>query len=85
MPYDITSDELAHMAKRINRVMKLYKRLYKNQESRKWKGPNEQSSNEKRKGSSKGEKVECFNYGILGHYAQDCPSLKYAKKSMQVI
>ena len=64
--------------------MKLYKRLYKNQESRKWKGPNEQSSNEKRKGSSKGEKVECFNYGILGHYAQDCPILKYAKKSMQV-
>ena len=37
MPYDITSDELTHMAKRINRVMKFNKRLYKKQESRKGK------------------------------------------------
>ncbi|KAL6315634.1 hypothetical protein AAG906_003738 [Vitis piasezkii] len=56
MPYDITSDELTHMAKRINR---------------------------KRKGSSKGKKVECFNCGGLGHYSQDCPSLKDAKKPIQ--
>ena len=47
------------------------------------KRPNEQSSNGKRKGSSKGKNVECINYGGLGHYAQDCPSPKDAKKSMQ--
>ena len=83
MPYDITSDEMTHMAKRIKRVMKFNKRFYKNQESGKGKSPNEQSSNEKRKGSSKGKKIECFNYGGLGHYFQDCPSPKDAKKSMQ--
>ena len=59
------------------------KRFYKNQESGKGKRPYEQSSNEKRKGSSKGKKVECFNYRCLGHYAQDFPSPKDAKKSMQ--
>ena len=30
MSYDITSDELTHMAKRIKRVMKFNKRFYKN-------------------------------------------------------
>ena len=40
--------------------MKFNKIFYKNQESRKGKKPNEQSSNEKVKGSSKGKKVECF-------------------------
>ena len=65
-----TIDELAHMAKkRIKRVMKFNKKFYKNQESRKGKRPNEQSSNEKRKGSSKGKKVECHNCGGLGYYA----------------
>ena len=83
MPYDITSDELAHMAKRIKRVMKFNNKYYKNQESRKRKRPNEQSSNKKRKGSSNGKKVECFNCGGLGHYAQYCPSPKDAKNSMQ--
>ena len=57
------------MAKKIKRVMKFNKRFYKNQESGKGKRSNEQSSNEKGKGSSKGKKVECFNYGGLGHYA----------------
>ncbi|KAL6323752.1 hypothetical protein AAG906_002220 [Vitis piasezkii] len=63
--------------------MKFNKRFYKNQKSGKGKSPNEQSSNEKRKGSSKGKKIESFNCGGLGHYAQDCPSPKDAKKSMQ--
>ena len=51
------------MTKRVKRVMKFNKMFYKNQESGKWKRPNEQSSNEKRKGFSKGKKVECFNRG----------------------
>ena len=67
MPYNITRDELAHLAKRIKKIMKFNKRFYKNQESRKRKRPNEQSSKEKDKGSSKGKKVECFNYGGLRH------------------
>ena len=37
----------------------------------------------KGKGSSKGKKVECFNYRGLGHYAQNCLSPKDIKKSMQ--
>ncbi|KAL6342238.1 hypothetical protein AAG906_006857 [Vitis piasezkii] len=41
--------------------MKFNKKFYKNQESEKGKSPNEKSSNEKRKGSSKGKKVQCFN------------------------
>ena len=32
MTYNITRDELAHMAKRIKKVMKFNKRFYKNQE-----------------------------------------------------
>ena len=63
--------------------MKFNKRFYKNQESRKRKRHNEQSSNAKRKGSSKGKKFECFNCGGLGYQAQDSPSLKDTKKSMQ--
>ena len=63
--------------------MKFNKRFYKNQESGKRKRHNEQSSNAKRKGSSKGKKFECFNCGGLGYQAQDSPSLKDAKKSMQ--
>ena len=59
----------------------------KNQEYGKWKRPNEQthenSSNDKGKGSFKGKKIECFKCGGLGHYANDCPSLKDIKKSMQ--
>ena len=47
--------------------MKFNIRFYKNQESGKGKRPNEQSSNEKGKGFSKGKKIECFNYGGLGH------------------
>ena len=41
MSYDIAKDELAHMAKRIKKVMKFNKMFYKNQESRKGKRPNE--------------------------------------------
>ena len=47
--------------------MKFNKRFYKNQESGKGKRHNEQSSNAKRKGSSKGKKFECFNCGGLGY------------------
>ncbi|KAL6328653.1 hypothetical protein AAG906_003338 [Vitis piasezkii] len=54
IPYDITHDELAHMAKRIKR---------------------------KGKSSSKSKKVECFNYGGVEHYSQECPSPKNIKKS----
>ena len=70
------------MAKRIKRVMKFNKRFNKNQESQKEKRPNEQSSNWKEKGSSRGKKVEYFNCGGLGK-AHDYPSPKDIKKSMQ--
>ena len=70
------------MVGRIKKVMKLNKRFYKNQESRKGKRSNEQTSNEKGKGSSEGKKVECFNYGGLGHFATNCPILKDFKKSI---
>ena len=70
MPYNITIDELGGMAKMVKRIMKCNKRFYKNQKFGKGKRPDEQSSNEKAKGSSKGKKVECFKYGGLGHYSQ---------------
>ena len=37
MQYNITRDELAHMAKRIEKVMKFNKKFFKNKKSRKWK------------------------------------------------
>ena len=83
IPYDITRDELAYMAKMIKRVMKFNKRFYKNQESGKRKRLNEQSSNKKEKGSFKDKKLECFNCGGLRHYTHDCPSPKDIKKSIQ--
>ena len=55
------------MAKRIKRVIKFNKFFYKNQELRKGKRPNEQSSNGKRKGFSKGKNIECFTCGGLRH------------------
>ena len=81
--YDITRDELAHMAKKIENVIKFNRKFYKNQESRKGKRPNEQSSKENGKGSSKSKKVECFNCGDPGHFAIDHTSLKDIKKSMK--
>ena len=51
--------------------MKLNKRFYKNQESRKGKG------------SSKGKKICYFNYGGLGHFANDRHSPKDIKMSIQ--
>ena len=36
-----------------------------------------------RKGSFKGNKVECFNCRGVGHYSQDCPSPNDIKNSMQ--
>ena len=63
--------------------MKFNKKFYKNQEFRKGKKPKEQSSNEKRKGSSKGKEIKFYNCGSLGHYAHNCPSPKDVKKSMQ--
>ena len=83
MPHNITRDGLAHMAERIKKVMKFNKKFYKNQESKKWKRPNEQSSKEKDKGSSKCKKIECFNSGGLGHIAIDYSNPKDIKKSMQ--
>ena len=83
MPYNITIDELGRMAKRVKRIMKFNKRFYKNQKFGKGKRPNEQSSNEKAKGSSKGKKVECFKYGGLGHYAQVVLVPNISKKFMQ--
>ena len=71
------------MAKRIKRVLKFNKMFYQNQEFEKGKSPNEKSSSKKRKGSSRGKKVQCFNCRGLGHSAQDCLSPKYAKKSIQ--
>ena len=64
--------------------MKFNKRFNKNQEFGKGKRPNEQSSNKKGKGSSKGKNIECFNCKGLGHYAQVCLSPKNIKNSMQV-
>ena len=75
MSYNITKDELAHMAKRIKKIMKFNKKLYKNQESVKGKRL-EKSSNEKGKSSSKGTKIECFNCGGLRHFATGYPSPK---------
>ena len=83
MPHNITRDGLAHMAERIKKVMKFNKKFYKNQESKKWKRPNEQSSKETDKGSSKCKKIECFNSGGLGHIAIDYSNPKDIKKSMQ--
>ena len=82
MPYNITRDELVHMAKRTKKVMKFNKKFYKNQESRKRKILIEKSFKENDKGFSKGKKVECFNCGGMGHFAIDCLSLKDIKKSM---
>ena len=66
--------------------MKFNKRFYKNQDSGKRKRSNEKIPkkylNDKVKGSSKGKKFECFNYGGLGHYTNDYPSPKDIKKSM---
>ena len=62
--------------------MKFNKRFYKNQESGKGQRPNKQSFNEKRKSSSKGKKIECYNCGGLRHYDNDCSSPKDAKKFM---
>ena len=39
--------------------------------------------NEKGKGSSKDKKIQCFICEGLRPYAQDCPSSKKIKKSMQ--
>ena len=84
MSYDITKDELTHIAKGIKKkIMKFNKMFYKNQESGKWKITNEQIFKENDKGSFKGKKIECFNYRGLRHYANDCPGLKDIKKSMQ--
>ena len=87
MSYNIARDELAHLAKKIKKVMKFNKRFYKNQESGKGKRLNEQtpqkSSNDKGKGSSKGKKIECFNYRGLRQSSNDCPSSKDVKKFMQ--
>ena len=44
--------------------MKFNKRFYKNQEFVKRKRPNEQTSKEKDKGSSKGKKVECLSVQV---------------------
>ena len=66
--------------------MKFNRRFYNNQESKKGKRPNKQtikmSSNDKGKGSFKGKKIECFNGGGIGHYANNCPSPKNIKKFM---
>ena len=80
MPYNITKDKLAHMVKRIKKVMKFNKKVYKNQEFEKGKRLSEQSSKEKHKDSSKDKKVECFNYGGLGHFATNCTSPRDIKK-----
>ena len=66
--------------------MKFNKRFYKNQDSGKRKRSNEKIPkkylNDKVKGSSKGKKIECFNYRGLRHYANDCLGPKDIKKSM---
>ncbi|KAL6349717.1 hypothetical protein AAG906_041124 [Vitis piasezkii] len=54
---------------KIKRVIRFNKSFYKNREFGKGKRSNEQSSNEKEKGSSKGKKVECFNFRGVGHYS----------------
>ena len=79
MSYNITKDELAHMAKRIKKVMKFNKRFYKNQEFGKWKDLMNNHLMRKEKAFSK----ECFNYGELWHFAIDCPIPKDIKNSMQ--
>ena len=43
MRYDITRDELAHIAKKIKNVMKFNRKFYENQESRKRKRPKDKS------------------------------------------
>ena len=77
-------DKLAHMAKQIKPSMILKTRSNKNQDSIKGKQINN-SSKEKDKGISKGKRIECFNYGGLGHFAIDCLSPKDIKKSMHAI
>ncbi|RVW49111.1 hypothetical protein CK203_084454 [Vitis vinifera] len=62
--------------------MRIDELFYKNQESGKGQRPNKQSFNEKRKSSSKGKKIECYNCGGLRHYDNDCSSPKDAKKFM---
>ena len=70
---DLTRDELAHMAKRIKRAMRLTKKTNKDQESGKRKSTNK-FSKENYKGTSKDKKIKCSNYGGLRHFATNCPS-----------
>ena len=70
---------MAHMVKRIKKVMEFNKRFYKNQESRKWKRLNEKSSEENDKGFSKDKKVQCFKCGSLEQFATNCLSPKNIK------
>ena len=68
--------------KELKRLWNLIKGFTKIKNLEKGKRPKEQSSKEKGKGSFKGKKVECFNYGGLAHFATNCPIFKDIEKSM---
>ena len=59
------------------------KRIFKNLTQRKDK-ESTLHLKDKEKASSKGKKIEWFNYARLRHMATNCPSLKDIKKAMHV-
>lgn len=58
MPYNITKDELAHMAKSIKKFMKFNRKFFKNQEFRKENRLNDKFCKENDKSFSKSKKIE---------------------------
>ena len=82
MSNEVTRDELEKMVKRLRKVLKSNKKTIKNFNTEKGKEYGKPPK-DKRKGTSKCKKIECYNCEGVGHYATECTSPKDIKKSMQ--